>query len=95
MDESTSKAEASKNVIEEVSIPPRNKEPADDESESTVDDEEIKRKEADLDNAIREEELLEEELLQVEKEFERVRGEDLCIQLVITKTIFKKLASLR
>lgn len=35
-------------------------------------DEEIKKKDEDLDNAIREEELIEEELRQVEKDFEMV-----------------------
>lgn len=38
-----------------------------------LDDEEIQKKEADLDDAIREEEAIEEELRQVEKDFERVR----------------------
>lgn len=43
----------------------------DDEAEAT-EDEEIKKNEEDLDNAIREEELIEEELRQVEKDFEMV-----------------------
>lgn len=42
------------------------------DEESSVDDEEIKIKEAALDHAIREEELIEEELRQVEKDFEMV-----------------------
>lgn len=41
---------------------------------SSVDEEEIKRKEAALDNAVREEELLEEELLQIEKDFEEIES---------------------
>lgn len=42
------------------------------DDEGVKEDEEIKRKEEDLDNAIREEELIEEELRQVEKDFEMV-----------------------
>jgi hypothetical protein len=52
--------------------------------DDSLDDEEIKKKEADLDDAIREEELIEEELLQVEKDFERIENDSATEEGTIT-----------